>query len=156
MADVFTRAKRSKVMSLIRGRDNKGTEIVLARLFRAAQIRGWRRQIRLKAITGKIAGGSIRHRSAGVWVRPDFTFRKQRLIVFVDGCFWHWCPVHGALPSSNRVFWLRKLTQNKNRDRFVTRALRRNGWRVLRIWEHELKVKKQAACIRRIKKLLSD
>ena len=71
-------------------------------------------------------------------VRPDFVFRKQRTVIFVDGCFWHGCPKHATRPANNRVFWRRKLAGNKTRDRVVTRTLRAQGWRVLRIWEHEL------------------
>jgi DNA mismatch endonuclease (patch repair protein) len=59
--------------------------------------------------------------------------------VFVDGCFWHGCPLHATLPASNRMFWTRKLSENKKRDRLVRRQLRKSGWRVLRIWQHELR-----------------
>jgi DNA mismatch endonuclease (patch repair protein) len=130
MADVFTRAKRSKVMSLIRGRGNKETELALAKLLRAGGIIGWRRN---QFIFGK----------------PDFVFRKARLAVFVDGCFWHGCPKHANMPVNNREFWRRKFSTNKARDELVNRTLRKNGWRVLRIWEHDL-TKRPAVCIRRI------
>lgn len=119
MPDVFTKAKRSEVMSRICGRGNKDTEIALAKLLRATGITGWRRHA---ALLGK----------------PDFTFRKQRVVVFVDGCFWHGCPKHGSTPATNRAFWHKKLTGNHSRDRLVTRELRKRGWRVMRFWEHEL------------------
>lgn len=119
MADVFTPVKRSQVMSRIRGRGNKETELALAQLLRAARITGWRRHVAL-------------------FGRPDFTFRKKRLVVFVDGCFWHGCPKHLSIPKSNRNFWVNKMARNKTRDRQVTRALRLSGWHVIRIWEHEL------------------
>jgi DNA mismatch endonuclease (patch repair protein) len=70
---------------------------------------------------------------------PDFVFPKLRLAVFVDGCFWHQCPRHSNLPANNRTFWERKLKGNKARDRRVARTLRASGWRVLRVWEHELR-----------------
>jgi DNA mismatch endonuclease (patch repair protein) len=120
MPDVFTREKRSAVMSRIRGRGNKDTELLLAKFFRAERISGWRRH---SALPGK----------------PDFTFPKQRLVIFVDGCFWHQCPKHSNLPANNAAFWLKKLTGNKTRDRLVTVTLRKKGWRVIRIWEHELR-----------------
>ena len=120
VADVFTRQKRSEVMSRIRGRGNKGTEGLLAKIFRLYRVRGWRRNIPLPG-------------------KPDFTFRAQRLAVFIDGCFWHACPAHGTRPKSNSEYWDAKLARNRVRDRTVTRELRRRGWRVLRIWEHELK-----------------
>lgn len=82
-------------------------------------------------------------------VRPDFVFQKQRVAVFVDGCFWHGCPKHSNLPANNRAFWSRKLAANKARDRRVNRRLRKDGWRVVRIWEHDLGAHGEA-CIRRI------
>ena len=122
MADVFTKAKRSAVMSRIRGRGNKDTEIALARLLRQNKITGWRRHL-------------------PIFGRPDFAFPKQKLAVFVDGCFWHGCSKHFSLPANNRAFWKRKFTTNKLRDILVTRTLRSQGWRVLRIWEHDLSSK---------------
>ena len=119
MPDVFTKAKRSEVMSRIRGRGNKTTELALAKLLRAARITGWRRNQKL-------------------FGRPDFTFQRQRVVVFVDGCFWHSCPKHSHVPKSNRKFWLKKLTANSKRDLLVNRTLYRLDWRVIRIWEHDL------------------
>lgn len=120
MTDVFTKAKRSQVMSRIRGRGNRQTEIALMLLLREHGICGWRRHTLL-------------------FGRPDFTFQKQRLVIFVDGCFWHSCPKHSNTPANNRVFWTKKLLANRKRDRLVARTLRKNGWRVIRIWEHELR-----------------
>lgn len=120
MPDVFTKAKRSEVMSKIRGHGNKETELVLMKLFRQHGIIGWRR-----------------HRP--VFGKPDFIFPKSKVAVFVDGCFWHACPRHSNLPVNNRAFWQKKLNGNKARDRRVNRTLRGMGWGVVRIWEHELK-----------------
>lgn len=117
--DVFTKLKRSQVMSAIRSRGNKDTELKLASIFRAAGITGWRR--------GQPLPG-----------RPDFVFRRHHLAIFVDGCFWHGCPKHGRQPGSNASYWTPKLARNKARDHEVTRALRRAGWIVLRFWEHQL------------------
>ena len=136
MPDVFTKAKRSEVMSRIRGRGNKETELALAKLLRAHGITGWRRQ---QPLFGK----------------PDFIFRRERIAIFVDGCFWHGCPKHFNMPLGNRPFWERKLTANRLRDRLVTKTLRQQGWLVLRIWEHDLS-KDAMACIRRIKSSLPD
>jgi DNA mismatch endonuclease (patch repair protein) len=130
VADAFTKAKRSEVMSRIRGRGNKDTELALIRLFRRQRISGWRRQ---QAVFGK----------------SDFVFPKLRVAVFVDGCFWHGCPRHATKPRNNAAFWRRKLAANKARDRLVTRTLRRAGWRVLRIWEHELAREHEARLIQR-------
>jgi DNA mismatch endonuclease (patch repair protein) len=120
MPDVFTKEKRSQVMSRIRGRGNKETEIALANLLRADRITGWRRHTKLPG-------------------RPDFSFRKQRVVIFVDGCFWHRCPRHSNLPANNADFWLKKLTGNQERDRVVSKELRSRGWRVVRLWEHEFR-----------------
>ena len=122
-------------MARIRGRGNQATELALARLFRGHGIAGWRRH---QPVFGK----------------PDFIFPKIKLAVFVDGCFWHGCPKHATKPKNNRWFWQRKFAANKRRDLLVTQTLRRNGWRVLRIWEHELVVKQEAKLIRRIHRRL--
>ena len=130
MADVFTKAKRSAVMSRIRGHGNKDTELALIKLFRQHGITGWRRNQK-------------------VFGKPDFLFRRNRLALFVDGCFWHGCPKHCKIPTGNRVFWEKKFAANKTRDRRVNRELRKLGWRVIRIWEHDLS-QSADACIRRI------
>jgi DNA mismatch endonuclease, patch repair protein len=73
-----------------------------------------------------------------VFGRPDFTFRRVKLALFVDGCFWHGCSEHGRSPVANASYWMPKLLRNQERDREVSRELRKRGWTVLRIWEHEL------------------
>ncbi len=71
-------------------------------------------------------------------VKPDFVFPKLRLAVFVDGCFWHGCPSHATWPKQNAAFWRKKILGNRARDRRVNRELCALGWRVVRVWEHEL------------------
>lgn len=70
-------------------------------------------------------------------VRPDIVFTRARLAVFVDGCFWHCCPIHGNQPKANTDYWRPKLERNVVRDRAVDQALTDAGWSVLRAWEHE-------------------
>lgn len=70
-------------------------------------------------------------------VRPDLIFTKAEVAVFVDGCFWHRCPLHGTVPKTNIAYWLPKLERNVERDARVTDALASSGWRVVRAWEHE-------------------
>jgi DNA mismatch endonuclease (patch repair protein) len=70
-------------------------------------------------------------------IRPDVVFTRQRVAVFVDGCFWHGCPEHGRRPRTNAAYWAAKVTVNQARDVEQTRSLEAAGWRVLRIWEHE-------------------
>ncbi len=120
MADVFSKRKRSDIMSRVKGKGNAATEIKLMRAFREHGINGWRRHYRL-------------------FGSPDFVFPKKRLAIFVDGCFWHRCPKHGSLPTSNRAFWQKKFERNTARDRLVNRTLRTRGWRVIRVWQHEFK-----------------
>jgi DNA mismatch endonuclease, patch repair protein len=69
-------------------------------------------------------------------VRPDLVFTRRRVAVFVDGCFWHGCPAHGNAPRANAAYWQWKLDKNRARDIAVDEALRRDGWTVLRLWEH--------------------
>jgi DNA mismatch endonuclease (patch repair protein) len=144
MPDVFTKAKRSQVMSRIRGRGNRATELALMRIFRADGITGWRRHISLSV--------DQRKPEKKLRVRPDFVFPRLKLAVFVDGCFWHSCSKHATKPKNNAVFWRRKLAANKARDQLVTRLLRKNGWQVLRLWEHDLTGKRHLRVLTRIRK----
>ena len=157
MADIFTQSKRSDVMSRIRSRGNRATELALVRVFRAHGVTGWRRHVKVRikrqsttprpsAQSGE--GGEFR-------ARPDFVFPKLRLAVFVDGCFWHGCPRHETKPRNNAAFWRKKFARNKERDRLVTRTLRNGGWRVLRIWEHELARKNEVRLVARLRRAFS-
>jgi DNA mismatch endonuclease (patch repair protein) len=73
----------------------------------------------------------------GLRCRPDVVFTRARLAVFVDGCFWHRCPLHGSAPKANGQWWRLKLQANVDRDRRNDRALRDAEWTVLRLWEHQ-------------------
>lgn len=119
MSDVFSRQKRSEVMSLIKGKGNRSTELRLIEILREHKISGWRRNYALKG-------------------KPDFVFPKQKVAVFVDGCFWHSCPKCSNVPKQNREFWLSKLKKTRKRDRMITQYLQARGWLVLRLWEHRL------------------
>ena len=133
VADIFSKRKRSQVMSAIRSTGNDSTEIRFASILRANRIAGWRRHLPLIG-------------------RPDFAFRNEKVVVFVDGCFWHGCRWHGRKPDSNKAYWLKKLAKNKTRDRNNARTLRRHGWNVLRFWQHELK--SEARVVRQVLKAL--
>lgn len=74
---------------------------------------------------------------AGMRGRADVVFTRQRVAVFVDGCFWHGCPDHGTLPKHNAGWWAAKIDSNRSRDRRVDETLERAGWVVVRVWEHE-------------------
>lgn len=102
---------------------------------REHEIIGWRRRVCLRG-------------------KPDFVFAKQKIAVFVDGCFWHGCSKHCRMPKGNRKYWQTKIAGNRARDRLVARTLRRAGWWVLRIWEHELARKNEARLVKRLKSLM--
>jgi DNA mismatch endonuclease (patch repair protein) len=107
-------------MRSVRSHGNRSTELALRTIFRSHHVTGWRRHIPL---TGK----------------PDFAFATARLVVFVDGCFWHGCPQCYRNPKANKKFWVEKHRYNRARDVTVSRVLRGSGWRVLRLWENELR-----------------
>jgi len=71
------------------------------------------------------------------WTQPDAVFTRTRVVLFVDGCFWHRCPEHGTAPTNNALYWRPKLDRNVARDRDTDRRLTALGWLVIRSWEHE-------------------
>lgn len=79
---------------------------------------------------------------------PDFVFRRARVAVFVDGCFWHDCPEHCRMPATNRAYWRTKIARNRARDRRADLALRAAGWRVVRVWEHSVRADAPRAAAR--------
>ena len=112
---------RSKAMAAVRGQGNKTTERRLRLALVRAGVRGW--LVRPKGLRGN----------------PDFMFPVARIVVFVDGCFWHGCPKCGHVPRTNGSFWAAKLRRNRERDLNTTDHLIAKGFLVLRFWEHELK-----------------
>lgn len=114
-------ADRSYNMARVRGDRDTRLERRLASLLWKRGIRGYRRRCR------KHLG------------RPDFCFHAEKVAVFIDGCFWHMCPVHFQLPATKVPFWKKKLADNRTRDQRQARRLRADGWTVIRIWNHELK-----------------
>jgi len=120
-------------MQAIRAKGNKSTELKLVKLFRENKITGWRRHLPLPG-------------------KPDFTFRNEKLTLFVDGCFWHRCPKCFRNPKTNAEFWKNKIENNVKRDRRVNIELKQAGWSVVRLWECQLK--KPQRFLTRIKKKL--
>ena len=112
--------KTSKTMSKIKGKNNKSTEMILKMYFVRNKIAGWKTNY--KFIPGK----------------PDFYFKKRKLAVFVDGCFWHGCPKCGHIPKTNSMFWKTKILLNKKRDINNNKILKKEGIKYLRVWEHQL------------------
>jgi len=116
--DVLTKTQRSYCMSRNRGTDT-GPELILRKALWAANLR-----YRLKT---KLLG------------KPDVVYPGARVAVFVDGCFWHGCPVHYQAPADNSDRWRKKIIATKERDEQVNQKLRDDGWEVLRFWEHSVK-----------------
>jgi len=117
-------------MSRIKGKDTK-PETTLRKAL-------WRKGLRYR-LHYKIPG------------RPDLVFVGARIAVFVDGCFWHGCPDHSVQPKSNADFWKKKLATNMERDKQINAKLSGLGWKVIRIWEHEVSSELDAV-VRRIEK----
>ena len=118
-SDVLTREQRSYNMSRISGRDTK-PEIRLRTFLSLKGVKGYRTKSKLEG-------------------RPDLVFTKQKVAVFVDGCFWHKCSKCYIKPKTNAKFWSDKINSNVERDKKINRKLRKEGWKVIRLWEHELK-----------------
>jgi DNA mismatch endonuclease (patch repair protein) len=123
MVDTFSKIERSRIMASVKSRNTKSTELRFISILKSKRIVGWRRNY---VLVGK----------------PDFVFPQLRIALFIDGCFWHGCPKHCRMPSSNVYYWNDKIGKNKIRDKRITRALKAKGWRVVRIWEHEVKTGK--------------
>jgi DNA mismatch endonuclease, patch repair protein len=116
--DSLTKAQRSERMSRVRQR---GTDLE-RRLRSALRAKGlrYRANVRLPGT-------------------PDIAIGQGKIAVFVDGCFWHGCPQHGTMPKTNRTFWQKKISRNRERDREVDAALHNLGWTAVRVWQHDIK-----------------
>jgi DNA mismatch endonuclease (patch repair protein) len=118
---------RFRVMSANRSTGVRSTERRLRALLARYGIRGWK----------------LGHRS-GLPGRPDIVFPRAHVAAFVDGCFWHGCRKCRSIPERNRVFWMNKIEGTRRRDRAAGRRLRYMGWTVIRVWEHDLRLKPSA------------
>ena len=132
MTDVFTRDVRSQVMARIKSSGNKTTRRELAAIFRNHHMAGWRRNQKLLG-------------------KPDFVLGKHRGCVFANGCFWHGCPKYYHTPTSNVAYWASNVDRNRERKLLVSKTLKSKGWRILRVWEHELV---RAILLRRLRRWL--
>lgn len=141
MTDSLSRKKRSELMARIRSTDDASTETLAVAAFRAAGVTGWRRHVAvslrscLRHGVREVDGHAIQRVLS---VRPDFVFRRERVAVFIDGCFWHGCPLHSHTPKSNKAYWRKKLGRNRARDKVVDKLLKARGWLVVRVWEHDM------------------
>ncbi|MHB8163075.1 MAG: very short patch repair endonuclease [Methanoregula sp.] len=134
MTDVLTPSQRKHNMSRIRAK-NTGPEIKLRKLLCSQGIRGYR----------------IHYNLPG---KPDIVFIKKKIAVFIDGCFWHKCPVDFQEPETRKEFWIKKINSNVERDIKNTRQLQKEGWTVMRFWEHDVR-KKPEEIVKKILEFLN-
>ena|SRR3989338_1539523 len=127
MVDKFSKQIRSKIMSRIKGKDTKPEILLRSELHKI----GYRY--------------SLRYRFKDLNFKPDMTMVSRRICIFVDGCFWHKCPKCFRLPKSNKRYWKPKLARNVERDKEQEKYLIKHGWRVIRIWEHEIQASQKNA-----------
>jgi len=119
--DIFTKKKRSEVMSKVK---NKGSKIEVD-----FQKKLWANGFRYRKNSGKYFG------------KPDMVLPKYKTGIFIDSCFWHGCKRHCRIPTVRNKYWLQKLERNKARDKEVTKHYKKVGWKIFRVWEHDLKKK---------------
>ena len=131
MADVYSSEKRTEIMKTVKSRNTKSTELKLISIFKEHHIVGWRR-------TYPLIG------------KPDFVFTKKRIVVFVDGCFWHGHNCRNVTPSQHKEYWDAKREYNIQHDKMVTEILQKKNWTVIRIWECELKKKNREKLLEKI------
>jgi DNA mismatch endonuclease (patch repair protein) len=130
--DKFDTLTRSRTMAAVRSKGNRSTEWRLRPYLIQAGLRGWK--VQAINLPGK----------------PDFIFLKERVAIFVDGCFWHGCPSCFRMPHSNKKYWQDKISKNMKRDKRNIRKLRALNWKVIRLREHQLK-ESPIDCINRIR-----
>ena len=129
MTDTFSSEERSRIMSRIQSRGNTATELRFTEILKKNKITGWRRGMMLPG-------------------QPDFVFQRARVVVFIDGDFWHGNPRNFRLPKSNVAYWEEKIRGNRQRDQRINRLLRAKGWKVYRFWQSALK--KEGAIVARL------
>ena len=135
MTDVLTTEQRKHNMSCIHGK-NTGPEIKIRKLLWLVGIRGYR----------------INYNLPG---KPDIVFTKKKIAIFIDGCFWHKCPICFQEPETRKEFWMKKIQSNIDRDKKVNAQLKDMGWTVMRFWEHEIR-KNPSLVIDTIREKMSD
>ena len=136
MADIFNNEKRSEIMRKVKSKKNKSTELRLIDIFKQNGITGWKRNYSVKG-------------------HPDFVFLKEKVAVFVDGCFWHGHDCRNTRPAENQEYWQKKRELNMKHYKDVTALFEVRGWKVLRIWECELKKRNETILVEKIQSILS-
>lgn len=119
--DNLTKEQRKKNMSAIRSKETK-IELLVSKAL-------WKQGIR------------FRKNVCNMYGKPDIAIKKYKIVLFLDSCFWHKCPEHYKKPKSNNEYWDKKIARNVVRDEEVNKYYEKQGWYVLRVWEHDFKTK---------------
>ncbi|QQF63047.1 very short patch repair endonuclease [Bacillus mojavensis] len=128
--DNVSKEKRSNTMKAVKSKNTKIEKVVSKEI--------WGRGIRFRKNVKNLKG------------KPDIAIKKYKIVIFIDSCFWHGCPLHGRIPKSNVEFWNNKIKRNIERDKSINQYYTRKGWNILRIWEHDLNKKKFSQTIDKI------
>lgn len=125
MPDTLSKSDRKKTMRAVKG-SKTSLERSLWSMLAGKGIRGWKQNCQ------------------GIIGKPDVAFPKEKVALFIDGCFWHKCPIcNRPMPQTNIDYWEKKIARNFKRDEEVNNNLQDMGWKVIRIWEHEIKDKQK-------------
>jgi DNA mismatch endonuclease (patch repair protein) len=118
MADIFSKKKRSEIMSKVRSKDSKIEVEFRKKLWKL--------------------GFRYRKNSTRYFGKPDIVLPKYKTVIFIDSCFWHGCKKHGSMPQTRKKFWEAKIERNKQRDKEVNKYYKKSDWKIFRIWEHDI------------------
>ena len=127
-------------MKSIRARAPRASSPTVRRVMQANRSFDTRLETRLRSELHKRGLRFRKHVNIGIGMkcRADIVFPRARVCIFVDGCYWHGCPKHFKTPRTNSAWWNEKIADNRQRDKRKTTVLRKHGWRVIRVWEHQL------------------
>lgn len=118
MTDTVSKRKRSEIMSSVRSKDTK-MEIVFRKML-------WQKGVRYRKNSLKYFG------------KPDLVLKKYKTVIFLDSCFWHGCKTHCRMPATRKAYWVAKIERNIQRDKEVRLYYKKKGWKIFRIWEHNI------------------
>lgn len=116
--DTVSKQKRSEIMSHVKSKDSK-----IETLFRKEL---WQSGFRYRKNSSKYFG------------KPDIVLPKYKTAIFIDSCFWHGCKKHCRIPTARKKYWTEKIARNAERDKEVSRHYKKLGWKIFRVWEHEM------------------
>ena len=117
--DTVSKQERSEIMSKIRSKETKLE----------------------KSVWKILSENGIKYRKyrSKCFGKPDAVITSQKIVIFIDSCFWHGCKKHCRMPATNKKYWISKIKRNKERDKEVNEHYKKTSWKIVRIWEHEIK-----------------